>query len=578
MLGHIVEAGGRFRVTATLHDRANPETTYARAMADGPSIDMFEVVDRVAAQLLAGRFSGARGALARVAAVTTKSLPAAKSYFAAEQALGGGRFSTAVDALREAVRLDSGFAIAYYRLSQAAELLGRDAEARDAAEAALRFADRNDEHYRRLFAAAVARHQTDVEGAEDAYARLTSDYQDDANAWCGLGETLFQLNPLRGQSATAARDAFAKVVELDPKHVRALAYLARIDALQGDSAKAVGWVSKAGEYSTDDIVGRLALHIRTLGGAPSVGAVDRQRLQRVTMLHRGPGPRELLVGQGPEAMDRFAAQFLGPDVQGDLAAYGHRLAAYAAAARGQFRGALRHLDEAQEFDVDSDIEARSFMVLAGAQAIDSATLAQTRLAVERWQPSYLKNQDPSRDAIIRARTHALLRQHRLGLIAIRAGDVATAMGIASRLDAEAEPDNVPTARILAQSIRARLAAAAGDSATALRILSSARWSQARRAAAAEPLDRLLRADLLLVAGRPAEAARWYSTLGENTPDELPLVGFAALGLGRAYERMNDPATALRHYRQAVELWKAADPELQSRADEAAKRVTALEAR
>jgi hypothetical protein len=42
--------------------------------------------------------------------------------------------------------------------------------------------------------------------------------------------------------------------------------------------------------------------------------------------------------------------------------------------------------------------------------------------------------------------------------------------------------------------------------------------------------------------------------------------------------MNDSATALRHYRRAVELWKVADPGLQALAAEAAKRVTALEVR
>ena len=577
VLGNIVEVGGRLRLTATLHDRVRPETTITKAVADGSGSEMFEIVDRLAAQLLAGRFPGARGALARVAASTTKSLPATKAYLAAEQHLGSGRFSTAVDALRDAVRMDSGFAIAYYRLSQAAELLGREAEARDAAESALRVAERTDDHYRRVFAAAVARLHGDVESAEAKYTRLVYDYQDDPDAWLGLGETLFHLNPIRGQPATAARDAFIKVLELDPRHVRALAHLARIDALRGDSAAANEWVRKARELSTDEIVGGLALHVRALGGAPAVGSVDRQRLQRASTLHRGPGPRELLVGRGPEPIDRFAVQFLSADVQSDLAAYGHRLAAYTSAARGQYKGALRHLDQAQESDVDSDIEVRSFIALVGADALDSATLAQTRLAVERWQPSYLNNPEPTLDAIARARAHALLRQHRLALIAIRAGDVASAARIAARLETEPDPDNGPTARILAQSIRARLAAVGGDSTGALRILANTRWTQARRAAAAEPLDRLMHADLLLAAGRPVDAARWYATLGDGAPDELPLLGFAELGLGRAHDLLNDPSTALRHYRHAVELWKDADPGISSLRDAASKRITALEA-
>src|SRR5687768_16367405 len=111
---------------------------------------MFEAVDRMASQLLAGRFPGTRGALARTAAMTSNSLPAAKSYYAAELHLGAGRFSAAIDELRDAIRIDTGFALAYYRMSHAAELLGRDAETRMAAEAAVRVADRLDDHYRRV--------------------------------------------------------------------------------------------------------------------------------------------------------------------------------------------------------------------------------------------------------------------------------------------------------------------------------------------------------------------------------------------------------------------------------------------
>jgi DNA-binding SARP family transcriptional activator len=579
VVGRIVEVGGRLRVTATLHDRARTEPPLARATADGSASEMFEMVDRVAAQLLAGRFPGTRGALARVAARSTTSLPAAKAYYAGEQHMGSGRLSAALDAFRTAVRLDTGFAVAYYRMSRAAELLGHDEESRVAVAMALRSAGTLDEHHQRVLAAAAARRQGDVAGAERVYARLTIDYPDDADAWYGLGEALFHLNPLRGRPATDARDAFAKVVELDGRHVEALVHLARIDALRGDSAAVDGWVRSAREYSTDELLGRLALHVRALGGTPPMGGVDRQRLQRASTLHRGPGPSELLAGRGPEAAERFASQFLSRDVPGDLAAYGHRLSAYAAGARGQFRAALRHLDQAQESDVDSDVEVRSLIVAAGAVALDSATLAQTRMAVERWKPSYLHGPDQSLDAIAYSRVHDLLRLHRLGLIALRAGDVGAAAQAATGLETTAEPDSdtAPAAVALAASLRAHLAAAAGDSARALSLLAPVDWSRAGRAAAAEPLDRLLHADLLASAGRYAEAARWYATLGDGAPQELPLVGFAALGLGRAYEHLNDRPAAVRAYRLVVALWEGADPALQAVATAAASRITALDA-
>ena len=559
-------------MTASLHDRARTDPPLARASAEGSADEIFEVVDRVASQLLAGRFPGTRGALARVAATTSNSLPAAKAYFAAEQQMGNGRFSAALDALRDAVRLDSGFAVAYYRMSHAAELIGNDVETRMAAAAAVRSASRLDDHYRRVLLAAASRDDGDIAAAERAYQSLTLDYPNDADAWFGLGESLFHLNPLRGRSPVEAREAFVRVVELDNRHVEALVHLARIDALRGDSAAVEGWLRRSREYATDELVGRLALHVRALGG------VDRQRLQRASMLRGGAGTRQLLAGADPDDVEKFAAQFLTADVPGDLAAYGHRLAAYASSARGQFRAAMRDLDEAQESDVDSDVEARSLLVATPGAPIDSATIAQTRMAVERWQPSYLRDPDQTPDEIAAGRAHALLRLHRLGLIALRMGDTAATASAAARLARITEPDSetTPTATALAISLRARLAAAAGDSARALGLLEQVRWARVGRAAAAEPLDRLLHADLLAATGRNADALRWYATLGIGSPQELPLVGFAALGMARVSERMGDRSEAARHYRRVVELWRNADPALQTVAAAATQRITTLD--
>ena len=572
VLGRIVEVGGRLRVTATMHDRARTDPPLARASAEGSANEIFEVVDHVASQLLAGRFPGTRGELARVAATTSASLPAAKAYFAAEQQMGNGRFSAALDALRDAVRLDSGFAVAYYRMSHAAELLGNDAETRWAVGAAVRSASRLDDHYRRVLVAAAARDEGDITAAERAYSRLTLDYPNDADAWFGLGEALFHLNQLRGRSPVEARDAFVHVVELDGRHVEALVHLARIDAIRGDSTSVDGWLSRARQYASDELVGRVALHVRALSG------VDRQRLQRASMLRGGAGARQLLVGADPGDVEQFAAQFLTADIPGDLAAYGHRLSAYASAAQGKFRIALRHLNEVQESDVDSDIEVRSLIVATPGAPFDSATIAQTRMAVERWQPSDLRDPDQSLDAIAASRGHTLLRLHRAGLIALRMGDTAAAATAAARLTRISEPDSemTPTATALALSLRARLAAAAGDSARALALLDQVQWARVGRAAATEPLDRLLRADLLAATGRYPEALRWYATLGLGCPQELPLVGFAALGMARTSERMGDRAAAAKQYRRVADLWRDADPALQAIAAEATQRITALD--
>jgi len=572
VVGRLVEIGGRLRVTATMHDRNHVEPPLARASADGSANEMFEVVDRVAAELLAGRFPGTRGMLAHVAASSSSSLPATKAYLAAEQHIGNGRFSAAIDALRDAVRQDSGFALAYYRMSHAAELVGDEGGARDAAAAAVRSGQRLDDHYRRILTAAAARQSGDVVAAERAYTRLTLDYPTDADAWFGLGESLFHLNRLRGRPASEAREAFTRVVELDPRHVEALVHLARIDVLRGNSLEFERWLTQTREYATDDLVARLALHVREFGD------VDRQRLQRASASRGGAGAREILAAVDPEDTERFAAQLLTPDVAGDLAAYGHRLAAYATSARGRFHAALNHLDQSQEADVDSDVESRSILVAIPGSPFDSSVIAQTRMTVERWQPSYPHDPDQSTDALARTRTYALLRQHRLGLIALRAGDTLSASKAATRLMSIAEPDSetTPIALALATSLRARIAAVSGDSARALSMLEQVASARIGRVPGVEPMDRLLHADLLTAAGRYADAVRCYATLGNGKPEELPFLGFAAIGMARASERAGDRGVAVREYRRVADLWRDADAPLQELAAAAARRAAAID--
>jgi tetratricopeptide (TPR) repeat protein len=457
-------------------------------------------------------------------------------------------------------------------MSHAAELIGDESAAREAADAAVRSAQRLDDHYRRVLAAAAARQAGDVAAAERAYTRLTLDYPTDADAWFGLGESLFHLNPLRGRPVSEARDAFARVVELDARNVEALVHLVRIDALRGDSAGVDRWLARTREYATDDLVARLALHVT------SIGDVDRLRLQRASTINGGPGARAILTATGPDDTERFAERLLGADVPGDLAAYGHRLAAYATSARGEFRTALNHLDQAQESDVDSDIEARSLIVAIPDSPLDSSVIAQTRMAVERWQPSYLHDPDQSIDALARSRTYTPLRLHRLGLIELRVGDTVAAAKAASRLATTMAPDSemTPTAMALAASLRARIAAVAGDSARALAILERVQWAHVGRIAATEPMDRLLHADLLAAVGRDDDALRWYATLGTGAPQELPFVGYAALGMARTYERAGDRAAAVREYRRVAKLWRDADAPLKALAATATQRVAALD--
>src|SRR4029077_4755733 len=88
-----------------------------------------------------------------VASVTTSSLAAYKAYLDGEAAMRVGRADSALIAFQQATTLDTAFALAYYRLSAAAEWANRGALAVRAAQQAVRHSTRLAEHDRLLLQA-----------------------------------------------------------------------------------------------------------------------------------------------------------------------------------------------------------------------------------------------------------------------------------------------------------------------------------------------------------------------------------------------------------------------------------------
>ena len=173
-------------------------------------------------------------------------------------------------------------------------------------------------------------------------------------------EAQFHLNPLRGRPRPRLAMRSLKVIDLDERHVEALVHLARIDALRGirrgrpvaRSRTRIRVRRAVGAAGTPRSVAR---RTPPAGGRSSATAAREHALPRT-------GRRDVLTGIDPSDTERFAEQFLTKDVPADVAAYGHRLSAYASCGRGQFREALGHLDEVQASDVDSDVEVRSLIV------------------------------------------------------------------------------------------------------------------------------------------------------------------------------------------------------------------------
>jgi eukaryotic-like serine/threonine-protein kinase len=217
VLGSVHTIGGRLRIQAELY--GVPDTgLVAQAAAEGDTTQLFQLVDRLSADLLAGRGRGLSSRLMQSAALTTGSLTALKSYLEGEQSLRGGEghFDAAIAGFQRAVQEDSTFALAYYRLGVSAGWAQRPGISVPATERALLLSHRLDDRDRRLLAAFAAFQRGRADDAEQQYRAILRDYPDDLEAEFQLANVLLHYNPARGRPVAEARDPFDHVLALDP--------------------------------------------------------------------------------------------------------------------------------------------------------------------------------------------------------------------------------------------------------------------------------------------------------------------------------------------------------------------------
>jgi tetratricopeptide (TPR) repeat protein len=576
VLGAIVATGSRVLIGAAMYDRSH-QGPIARSSVEGDGREVFELVERLAADLIASRYGTPGERLSRVAATTTRSLPAFKAYLDGERAYTEGHDAGAIEAFQRALGTDSTFALAYYRLSDAADRAGRPELAQSSAEAALRFRQRLGERERRLIEAQHAWRLGQGNEAERLCRSLVADYPDDVEAWLQLAEVLMHGNPLRGRSSVEARSALEQVLAHDPANGEALIHLARIAYLEGKRAEVdtlLQRVLATGQGA--DVVETRAFRAFALG--------DRPGQKRVTQLLRADPARVPAItaldvavrADDLEGSERFSRWLTDESQAPDLQGYGHRMLAQAALARGQWRQARQEVEAARRFDSTPALELWSLFAALSFIPVPRAEIVSVREAVQQWDA---RGDSPALQEHTTAHggLHPYLRLHRLGLLDARLGDTAAALRQARALDRAVDSSTAGRfARTLAQSVRAHVAAAGGRYPEALALLEDAGWEAAASVFVSEAYDRYFRAELLERLGREDEALGWYAAIAERAAYELVYLAPAHRRQAEIYQRRGQRALAARHYRRFIELWSGADPELQPAVAEARTRLAEAE--
>jgi DNA-binding SARP family transcriptional activator/tetratricopeptide (TPR) repeat protein len=576
VLGDVVEAAGRLHISARLYTESSQEQPPVKVMVQGAASQLFQLVDGLTARLIAGRSGGPGSALTRLAALTTDSLAALKAYLEGERQFRAGRMDSTVQTFQRAIKVDSSFALAHYRLATAAMWADRRPLSRQAVERALRFGSRLSDRDQRLIKALAASLHGRIAEAERIYREIVTRHPEDLEASYQLGDLIFHRRAVLGRSWLDAREPFERVLSIDPKHESALYHLSNIatrerrlgelDSLThrilqivpppawffrgqravafADTAEVSGFASALRKYSDDIAQPTAGLVVFTTGDL----IVGRRLWRMLTEPSRSRGVRVLA----------------------------HVTLARIELMSGRWTAAKVELETARALDPATALEHRALLSLWPLLSVSDKELQGVRQSLLQWKAT---SGPPSESGLTgeHAAAHPFLRLYLLGLLSGRLGEYPNALRYSAELDRRAATSFAPGfVRDLSRGIRVEVARSRGRPAQALTILDSLGfWTQDNLDLTgsspfyAHEYDQFTRAELLNLLGRDREALQAFGAIA----DELFHSGAPAhLRLAQIYERQDERQKAADHYARFIGLWKDCDPELQPVLEEAKRRV------
>lgn len=231
--GSVVGTPDRLVLDASLLDVARG-TVRAQATVTGPSDSLSVLVDQLTMQLLA---RGAGEAERRVAALTTTSLPALRAYLSGQAAYRRGEYSASAQLFREALGLDTTFALANLGLVSADAWVSGHSSLTVAYTNRARLNWRDRALLTALLGPRYPR-PSPLATTRAAWERAVAAVPDMPEAWYWLGELYFHEGAalrLEAPHRWAAR-AMERAIALDSTFAAPLVHRIDVAAMEGDTA------------------------------------------------------------------------------------------------------------------------------------------------------------------------------------------------------------------------------------------------------------------------------------------------------------------------------------------------------
>lgn len=561
--GDVLEVAGRLTLTAYLHETANPRPSPVRASVEGNVENLFDLLDRLAADLMAASMPAGGSRLAKLATLTTPSLPALKEYLQGEQLLRDGAYRDAAEAYDRAVALDSTFALALYRKTIAADWT--DAyDVRSSADRALALSGSLPANDRALLEAVALRRNGRVDEAEQAFRTLLHNNPDDVEALVQYGELLFHDVARKGRPTMAASAPFARAIELEPRNLIARVHIARLYALDGsvDRLRETGAYLREVAPASERGVEVDAMHAFLVDDYARQREIESRIVSEpwyyqfyatlaVFLFARdAAGAAELLAARPPDDPYTMA------------------LVPLVGAARGRPRATLAYLDSLRPLQNPTWDLYDAHALTTGALG-DHPERARSLLErLRRADPTHILRSSwapPYED--VTAALVGFERDFYLALLLIDLGRMDEARTVLARMRETPDFRAVGTLkRDALLSLDAELQLAAGDSAGALgtyrRMTLDIPHALTVRSMPDQSRARFVHAELERTLGDIDAAKGLYLGLDESwSPWDAFYRARVYERLGAIAEREGRPRDAILHYSRLIEQWQDADPDV-----------------
>lgn len=537
--GEVASAGTGYILTAALRSTTTDRILAAfRETAAGPD-DVIPAIDRLSRGIRrhAGESLRSIDDAPPLAQVTTRSLEALRIYVEAGRAFELSDYRRVLPLLEDALQIDADFAMAWRLLATTLANTGWDRTRQvEAATRAFELSDRLSPRERHLAEAGYHSHVTgDHHATVEAYRRVLELHPDDRVALNNLG--LIHLKAGRFSEATPL---FEKTVDRQDPPARSLHSLVFVYLAQArlNDARASARML-ADRYPDDPSTIEATFWVHLLEGEVDAAAAVLEPLLADPAL----APRERAWTH-----DRMA-----------------RLALW----QGRLDDARVHLEAAERVAVHAGAPLNAFAWRLRRAHVETAVGDPdrgVRLLLRGIEEDGLQDQVPPADR------HHAFQAAILGM----AGRVDEMEAVLRRFDAEVPPDLRTVHQHSHESMRALALLHRGDPEEAVGTLRLVRTSHPCRYCFALPMGWVQQAR-----GRLEEAAQeWEAAMaGKDVFEELGIQLANRLWimqrLPSVYETLGDSARAVRHYRQLVELWEDADPELRPQVEHARYRIAAL---